>query len=243
MGHMTLGIIGGMGPKATSVFYDRFIEATDASKDQEHVDMVILNHATLPDRTSVILEGKAPLFLSEIEKDVRLLEQAGVAHIAIPCNTSHYFYEQIQGMTQIPVLNMIDETLQEIYNVYGAHTKIGLLATNGTVRSGVYAKYSKKYQLNIYEPDEVLQQKVMNIIYTNIKGGFALDATELEAIVQQLVQEHGCSCVIIGCTELSIIPLREEIRRYCFDAMDVLVARAIQKSGKALKCSLPDRVK
>ncbi len=235
MEHRTLGIIGGMGPKATSVFYDRIIEATDAHQDQDHLDMIILNHATLPDRTSIILSGEHSLFLREIEKDIRLLEQAEVAHIAIPCNTSHYFYDQIQAMTQIHVINMIDETLQAIYRTYGENTKIGLLATNGTIRSGIYAKYSEKYKMNIYTPDEVLQKKVMNIIYTNIKGTLTLDPTELEGIIQELIHEHECSCVIIGCTELSIIPLREEITRYCFDAMDILVAHAIERSGKALK--------
>lgn len=235
MGQYRLGIIGGMGPKATAVFYDRIVERTKATSDQEHLDLIILNHATLPDRTEAILHGEKHSFLQAIKGDLALLEQAGVANIAVPCNTFHYFYDDVQAMTRIPIIHMINETVSEIYKTYGANAKVGLLATKGTIQSGIYKKSCEQYNIELYIPDEVLQDQTMNIIYQQVKGTGNADGTELEELIQHLLTEQGCSCVIIGCTELSTIPLRHEVAKYCFDAMDILVRRSIERSGKTQK--------
>lgn len=235
MAEYKLGVIGGMGPKATAVFYDQIVTKTAASKDQDHIDMVILNHATLPDRTSVIISGNGSLFLDAIRSDMKLLELAGVAHIAIPCNTSHYFYEELQSMTPIPIINMVEETVKAIYDRFGEGAKIGLLATKGTARSEIYERACSKYNMKLYTPDEVLQEQIMNIIYNNIKGDLPIDAEEIESIIRDLVYEQGMNCVIIGCTELSVIQLNDEVAKYAFDAMGILVEKAIQLSGKQVK--------
>lgn len=235
MGNKRLGIIGGMGPKATAVFYDRLIDMTEAQKDQDHMDIVISNHATLPDRTATILAGEGERFLQAIRSDFALMEFAGVANIAIPCNTSHYFYDDLQAMTSIPIINMVEETIRTVHTALGEGARIGLLATNGTVQSGVYATYAKRYGLQLYIPDAVLQQKVMHMIYQYVKGAGTVDGTELETLVMKLVHDHACDGVIIGCTELSILPLHQDIARHCYDAMDILVQQAIVRSGKRIK--------
>src|SRR5690625_483370 len=126
-----LGVLGGMGPFATSVFFERMIERTAATKDQEHIDMVILNHATLPDRTKAIITKKPDAFLRSIEKDIKLLDLAGVSSIVIPCNTSHYFFSDMQAMTSIHIINMVDKTIDFIKEKYGHKGKVGILATDG----------------------------------------------------------------------------------------------------------------
>ncbi|MFT4414480.1 aspartate/glutamate racemase family protein [Fredinandcohnia humi] len=235
MEQKSLGVIGGMGPKATSVFFDKVVDRTDAHKDQEHINMIILNHATLPDRTNAILTNTGDNFLQAIKRDFSILESAGVANIAIPCNTSHYFYDELQKMTSIPIINMVEETIKEIYETYGEHTKVGILATNGTIRSGIYAKVSEKYNLNLYTPEAALQEKVMDIIYNGVKSDLDVDPGKLEELIKQLVEKEQCKCVILACTELSCIKLSEEIAGYCIDAMNVLVERSIVRSGKQVK--------
>lgn len=230
----SLGVIGGMGPKATSVFVDQIIENTAADRDQEHIDMVILNHATLPDRTSVILGNRGEVFLEAVAKDLKLLEMAGVANIAIPCNTSHYFYNEMQQMTHINIINMVDETLRVISSTFGEHCKVGILATNGTVSSGVYKKGCSKYNMELHVPNEVVQEHVMDIIYNKVKRNLPVEPTEFEGIINGLLVNDNCNCVIIACTELSLIPLRDEISKYCVDAMAVLVKKSIELSGKHL---------
>src|SRR5690606_31259272 len=139
-----LGVIGGMGPKATSVFFEKIVNRTVAHKDQDHLNMVILNHATLPDRTNAILTNTGETFINAVKSDFKLLEAAGVANIAIPCNTSHYFYEELQKLTTIPIINMVEETIKEIHEKHGEGTKVGILATdrNSTRLNSSHVKIS-----------------------------------------------------------------------------------------------------
>ena len=234
MTYERLGVIGGMGPKATAVFFDQVIARTAANRDQEHLDMIILNHATLPDRTEVILNHEDERFLQAIAQDLELLERAGVAHIAIPCNTSHYYYHEMQEMTRVPIINMVEETLREIRHQYGENSRIGIMATSGTMQSGVYEKGCIMNGLELCKPDEEMQQRIMKIIY-QVKSELEADVQEAEEIIRQLVSDHGCDCVILACTELSCIPLGEDITRYCVDAMDVLVRRSIERCGKSVR--------
>ncbi|MEF2244154.1 aspartate/glutamate racemase family protein [Paenibacillus sp. IITD108] len=231
----SLGIIGGMGPKATAVFFDKIIDRTLADRDQEHMDMIVLNHATIPDRTSVIASGASSEFLNAIAKDFALLEHAGAANIAIPCNTSHYFYNEMQAMTSIPIINMVDETLKRIHAQYGSGCRVGILATNGTINTGVYAKGCENYSMQLVEPNNEMQRQVMDIIYTDVKGHNNCDPAKLESLIDQLIHNYECQCVILACTELSCIALSGQYAAYSVDAMEVLVERAIQLSGKQYK--------
>ncbi|QED46265.1 cysteate racemase [Cytobacillus dafuensis] len=230
----SLGVIGGMGPMATSVFFEKVIENTVANADQEHINMVILNHATLPDRTDVIINQKEETFLNAVVKDIKLLETAGVENIAIPCNTSHFFYEQMQEMTSINIINMIDETCKKIHQKYGDQSKVAILATNGTVSSGIYRHGCLDYNMQLITPNEVYQEQVMNTIY-NIKSDLAVDVNAIEQIIIDLVDKENCCCVILACTELSCLKLSDEVVKYCIDAMDVLVEKSIEYSGGQVK--------
>lgn len=231
MNEKKLGVLGGMGPMATSVFFEKLIKNTAAEKDQDHIDTVILNHATLPDRTESILEHKKLPFLNAVKKDLELLEMAGVENIAIPCNTSHYFYNDIQSMTSIHVINMVQVTVKYIAQKYGTSSKIGVLATNGTIESGVYDEACKLYNLESHNPDADIQNRVMGTIY-NIKADSNYEATELENIIKSLITEEGCHAIILGCTELSCVPLNDDLQKYCIDPMELLVHESITLSGK-----------
>ena len=95
-----LGVIGGMGAEATSYYYDQVVRHTAAACDQEHIDMVVLSKSTMPDRTLAIKTGEHAELLATMKECAQALETLGCAHIAIPCNTSHYFYDQIQSFTK-----------------------------------------------------------------------------------------------------------------------------------------------
>lgn len=235
MKETSLGVIGGMGPKATAVFFEKVVENTSASKDQDHINMVILNHATLPDRTSTILENKAEDFLQAIHRDIKLLEIAGVSNIAIPCNTAHYFYDKLVEMTDLNIINMVEETVKKILKKYGAGSRVGILATQGTLSSGIYEEACKKFDLELFVPEEDVRERTMKIIYDNIKCNLDVEATEIEDIILDMLSKHKCQCVIIACTELSCIKLRTEVAKHCVDAMNVLVEKSIELSGKVQK--------
>ena len=142
-----LGVIGGMGPEASSYFYDQLIAATQAAGDQDHIDTLIISHASMPDRTRAIVTGEDRELIASMAADVRLLEGWGAAHIAIPCNTSHFFYDKIQAETTVPVIHMPRETVRyavahglgDTATASGAR-RIGIMATDGTISAGVYAR-------------------------------------------------------------------------------------------------------
>jgi len=234
MSSMKLGIVGGMGPMATSMFFERIVERTEANSDQEHIDIVILNHASMPDRTKAILSGDYDDFLTNMRGDLELLERIGVSNIAIPCNTSHFFMDQMKDMTSVPIIDMVAETAGEVLSRYGKGTHVGILATNGTIHTGTYEKACEAAGLVFIKPEPELQEKVMQIIY-DIKADLPVDLMAFEAITRHMIEEMHCDCVILACTELSLIKIGPAAAVYCIDAMDVLIEKAILYSGKRIK--------
>ena len=234
MSNKKLGVIGGMGPMATSMFFERVINRTVATRDQEHIDMVILNHATMPDRTEAILSGNHELFLNSIQKDFETLALIGVDHIAIPCNTSHFFMEKMLQMTQIPIIDMVKETALEIRVRFGEGAKVGILATDGTIRTGTYEHACLSNGLNFVKPSTADQEVVMKLIYA-IKSDLPIDVAAFEEIIEKLLNTEKCTCVILACTELSLLNLSAHLTPKLIDAMDVLVKKSILYSDKRYK--------
>lgn len=229
-----LGIIGGMGPEASSFFYQRITERTKATKDQEHIDIVLLSHATMPDRTQAILTGEKEEFLRAIGGDVAALEQLGVSNIAIPCNTSHYFLEEIQKMTKVPIINMVEESIRYVTNLRPGIRKIGILGTDGTLRAGTYHRAAEKYGVQAVNPHALAQKDVMSLIYDDIKGGTHGDKDKFDRAYADL-RAQGCEAVILACTEISVFKEYYPIPEDCIDAMDVLVTESIVRSGAEVK--------
>lgn len=225
-----LGVIGGMGPEATSYFYSEVIAHTKALTDQEHLDMVILNHASMPDRTRAILSGDHRDLLAAFEKDCRALEALGAANIAIPCNTSHYFYDQIQAMTQVPIIHMPEESARAAAAEFPGARRIGIIGTDGTVRAGIYHRACEKAGMIPVVPSEEAQRLAMAIIYDEIKSGKTGDREKFAKILADL-KGQGAEAVILACTELSVYKKYHGVPAYCLDAMDILVKEAIVRSG------------
>lgn len=242
-----LGVIGGMGPEATSYFYDEVVRHTEASCDQEHLNMVILSCASMPDRTRAIETGDHEALLAEMRSATAALEGLGCAHIAIPCNTSHYFYDQIQAMTRVPVIHMPREAVR--YAVAGAVAgecgfdparseglfelscrRIGIMGTNGTVGSGVYAHACEEAGAEAVVPSAERQRDVMSLIYDDIKAGREPHLYLFERVLEEL-RDRGCDRVILACTELSVLKRYRTMPPFVLDAMDVLVREAIVRSG------------
>lgn len=225
-----LGVIGGMGPEATAYFYEEVIAHTKALRDQDHIDMVILSHASMPDRTAAINTGEHEALLVSMKGEIEKLEKCGAGNIAIPCNTSHYFIDRIQAMTDIPVINMIDETAKAIAEGEIKVKKVGILATDGAVKTGLYQKACTKYGLESDIPDPEYQKKVMSLIYDDIKAGKLGDEDKFHAAVSNL-QEKGCNVIILACTELSVYKKHHKVPVHCVDALDILVKESIIRSG------------
>lgn len=229
-----LGVIGGMGPEATSFFYARIIARTKAVSDQEHIDMVILSHATMPDRTHAILTGEKETFLKAVTKDARDLEKLGVGNIAIPCNTSHYFLREIQAATKVPIINMVEESVRYVIDAHPNVKKIGIMGTDGTIQAGTYHRACERREIAAVVPHQETQRDVMSLIYDDIKGGKTGDRSKFDRAYEDLMSQ-GCDAVILACTEISVFKEYYPVPANCIDAMDVLVRESILRSGAELR--------
>lgn len=228
-----LGIIGGMGPSASNLFCDMIVENNKVRMDQDHIDFVLLNHASMPDRTTCIKEGRTDDLLDYFSQDIVFLEDAGVCAIAIPCNTSHAVYDRISAMTDLEVLNMLEETVSWVVKKDLARPgdNIGLLATDGTVEMGLYQKAFDKVGIDLVLPEPAIQKQVMSLIYDGVKAGRRVDAKELEDIEKHM-RDAGCVRIVLGCTELSVIRRDNGgLTDYYLDAMECLARAAIDRCG------------
>ena len=223
-----LGVIGGMGPLATVKFYDKVVLNTEAHNDNEHIDLIVLNHSTMPDRTRCIIENKDTEFLNEIKKDLEILDKIGVDVVAIPCNTSHYFYDEFKNFANLKIINMIEETILEIKG--RGIQKVAVFGTLGTLNSKVYNKYAEKNGIEVKELSLEDKKSVMDIIY-KIKETNNLENKDFIEILNKYCDDETIG--IIACTELSLLDISKNINT--IDALDVLVNKSIEYSGAKIK--------
>ena len=227
-----LGILGGMGPQATQDFYQRILDRTDAARDQDHLPTLIWSDTAIPDRTAAILGGDAEGCYRRLLEGARLLENGGCTVLAIPCNTSHYFADRLQGDIGIPLIHMPRETVAALA-AQGRRT-VGILGTDGTIQTGVYQKECDARGIRLLAPPEDVQRLVMSIIYDEIKRG-ETGSREKFAAIDRWLRRAGCDGAILGCTELSVYRTYHGLPDYYLDAMEVLAERCITACGYPLR--------
>ena len=210
----TIGIIGGMGPLATADLFRKIVCHTKASCDQEHIHILIDNNTAIPDRTAALLHGgEDPL--PQMKKSAHWLELGGADCLIMPCNTAHNYHTALQKEVSIPILNMIELTCGELKE--RGIDCAGLLATTGTVQTGIYQSAADRYGIRLLTPDEFGQAAVMDMIYRGVKAGAGeYDTTAVEDVVSALFTA-GAQTMILGCTEL---PLAAELYHLAFQTVD-----------------------
>lgn len=229
---MILGVIGGLGPMATARFMEMAIRMTDASCDQEHLEMIIHNCPQIPDRTAYILGESDKDPVPSMITAGRNLAVQGASCIAIPCITAHYFHRELSEGIGIPIINAITETGRELTR--SGVRRIGIMATDGTIRSGIFQKELEKMGLEVVLPDEGHQKYIMDVIYKNIKSGQPADMERFDAVRQNL-RGQGAQILILGCTELSLVDKEQLPGKGYLDAMEVLARSAVKACRGRLK--------
>ncbi len=225
-----LGVLGGMGPQATQLFYQWLIDHTDASCDQEHIPTLILSDTQMPDRTAAILSGKTDAVYHRLLSDCQLLINAGCTAIAIPCNTSHFFADPLQEAISVPILHMPRLAAAEAARRLGGQKgPVAVLATDGTIQTGVYDRELEAMGLTPWHPDEKTQAAVMHLIYDVIKGGSTGTRGDFSAI-DAAVRSAGCRLAILACTELSVYRQNHGLdNSFYLDAMEILVDECVRR--------------
>ena len=225
MARYELGILGGMGPWATAKALEKIVLLTDAGSDAEHVPVIVSCNPRIPDRTRAITEG-AESPLPALLEDLRFLESAGVRVNVLPCNTAHYYYDELAGAARVPIINMVSETMRYVSRKNPGKS-VCLLATRGTLDGRVYEKYAARETV-FTELDGSQRRTVMDIIY-GIKSGEGLERN-LEALCA-LMRGIGTQnrLFVLACTELSLmgdgLAAHPDIR--FVDAAEVMAAAAL----------------
>lgn len=225
-----LGVLGGMGPLAAATFATRLVALTPAAVDQDHLPAVIWNDPRVPDRSKARLEsGEDPL--PAMIRGVRMLEKVGANLIAIPCNTAHFWIDDIVAATSIPVLHIVDSAADEIRRMgYGRGAKVGLMGTPATLRLRLYDDRLVALGFCVIPASGELVQKCETAINL-VKGGRVDAAWGLALECIEALTALGAELVVLGCTELPLAVPHE--RRHGLpvpvtDSIDALAKSAIE---------------
>src|SRR5512135_1999859 len=204
MSERIIGILGGMGPEATVDFFREIVAVTPARQDQDHVPVLIYSNPRMPDRASAILNG-AESPLPHLREAAIVLERGGAGIITIPCNTAHYYLDDLRATVHVPVLNMIEEACGAMRSEYPEAKTAGLLATTGTVRMRLYEKFLEQEGVSVIAPPAEEQEQVQFSI-DRIKAGARRD--EVHPILKTAccnLMSRGAGLVILGCTEIPLV--------------------------------------
>ena len=234
-----IGILGGMGPEATLELFRLIIKLTPTptGQDQEHFHIVIDNNTKVPDRTRAI-EQNGPDSFPFLRDSAERLQKSGADFIVIPCNTAHYWLNDLRRSVDIPIVDMIGETAGQVWKVLKEKAEsnspnIGLLATTGTLKTGLYQKalyekdirVIKENDIRITSPSGADQEKVMKIIH-EIKAGRYSSKEALIDLAHGLM-DRGAEVVVLGCTELPLLLKDEDLEVPVFNPLDILARKAI----------------
>jgi aspartate racemase len=204
MSEKIVGILGGMGPEATIDLFAKIVKATAAKNDEDHLRIIIDNNPKMPSRLDAILRG-GPSPLPSMVATAKNIENAGADFIIIAANTAHWFHGDVQKGVKVPVLHMIEETVNWTQRCLPEVKAIGLLATTGTVKTGMYHKAFNKSGVKVIVPTDRDQEKVMTSIMGFKYGEPVLVTQKIMVQVVESLLAAGVNGLVMGCTEVPII--------------------------------------
>ena len=235
----TIGILGGMGPEATLYFFSLIVKNTAAAKDQDHIHVLVWNDPTIPPRTDAIL-GSGPIPLPKLLAVVKTLERGGASLIVIPCLTAHYFASRIKLRARVPFVDLIEESAAWAVKAVPGLGSAALLASTGTVRSGLFHQAFKRQKVEVLTPDEADQKRVMEAIFGSrgVKAGTTSGAPRrtILSVAQKLVR-RGAQAVIAGCTEVPLVLRAADLSVPYVEPMRIGARVCISRAGYPLKKS------
>lgn len=224
-----LGILGGMGPAASAEYITRLIQQTSASCDQEHIPFVLWNEPRTPDRSTSLRNGDdRPL--PYLLQGIKVLKDVGCTVIVIPCNTAHFWYDELIKF-RVPIVHIVDSVAYSLCDVNVNDGTIGIMGTQATIELGLYQ--DRLTDWNCIVPT---QEEMTNIVQPAIDlvkaGDLVKSHTMLMSVVDSLIS-RGARAVVLGCTEIPLA-IREHNRNGLplINSIDSLVKVALKEFDK-----------
>ena len=196
-----IGILGGMGTQAGLDFCSKLAKLNRGKADQKYPLFILYNKSTIPDRKQNL--KKYNKVLKSLIEGCRFLQKSKCKFISIPCNTAHYWYKDLKKNIKIPILNMPEIVYSNAKNNLKRNSKIGLLATEATIKTGIYSHYFNKKFLLI-SPNTSLQRRSVNKSIKLVKMGKTKEAERAIKPAVNYLLKKKCKKIILGCTELPI---------------------------------------
>lgn len=230
-----VGVLGGLGPAATAVFLDVLVRATSAPTDQDHLDVIVSQHSSTPDRTAAILDPTAPDPGPVIARDARVLERIGAEILVLPCNTAHHFVRAVQEALsdRVRFLSIVEHTSATAAHRAGSERPVAVFATEGNMRAGVYRDALERIGQPSWEPPRALQESINTLIYDQVKAGAPVDRDLFDRCIDEAI-DAGAGVVVLGCTELSVIFDQHGFRgdERIVDSLTELALATVTAAGK-----------
>lgn len=221
-----IGVLGGMGPQATILLQQRLLSAITADDDASHVPLLIDMNPQIPSRIKRILDQTGDDPGPVLADMARRLEVAGASALIMPCNTAHYYASEIASAVNIPLLHMIEMTGEFILRTIGSGTRIGILASPATQKINLFTRVFAQQGLDTVYPD---QSDALLAAIRRIKsrGPRAQDQEALSTAARNC-REQGANCLLVGCTEFSLLADTLDIELPIVDTLDVLVMETVR---------------
>ncbi|MCU0765525.1 MAG: amino acid racemase [Burkholderiaceae bacterium] len=225
-----LGVIGGMGPAATADFFAKLIEETPASGDEEHIPTLIASDPRLPGRPAAILEGgPSPLPALLAVRD-RLLG-AGATMLAMPCNTAHYWFDDLVRGCPVPFISIVEASCDALQGIAPPAAPVGLIGTRATLAGGIFDRRLRAagHPLLLPSEDELAATILPSI--RKVKEGQPVEAGGLLAPAVQALLDRGAAAVILACTELPLAldAVGSPLRARCVDSNRALAQACVAR--------------
>lgn len=224
-----VGVLGGMGPLASLDFMRKMLDATPAQQDQDHVPVLLSSIPQVPDRTQAFRgEGHSPL--PAMLDSARRLAEAGAGLLVMPCNTAHLWYEPLQQALGLPMLHLVDAALEDALALAGPGARIGLLATDATMASGLYLNRPASARLQWLLPTatEMLDWVMPGI--AAVKAGHLAEGEALLGRAAAALAQRGAAALVLGCTEIPLVLDAGRAPLPVVDATAALARRAVDWS-------------
>ena len=200
-----VGIIGGMGPEATVDLMSRVLKATPAADDIDHIRMVVDNNPKVPSRIKALLENNGEPPAPCLQDMAVKLADWGVDLLAMPCNTAHCYFQEIQNAVDIPLLNMIELSVRSVLKKHPDLKEAGILASTAVLNLGLYKEEFQRHGLALLSPDDHLQGSIMDSIRRIKTGRYGAEDRHALRLAADDLQRKGAEAILIACTELSVI--------------------------------------
>ena len=196
-----IGILGGMGTQAGLDFCSKLAKINRGKADQSYPLFVLYNKSNIPDRKQNI--KKYQKIKKSLIEGCRFLQKSKCKFISIPCNTAHFWYKDLKKELKIPILNMPELVFKSASKSCNRNTKIGLLATETTIKTNIYSNFFKR-KFNLIIPPKIIQTKNVNKSIKYVKMGKTKKAEKTIKPAINYLLNQNCKKIILGCTEIPI---------------------------------------